>query len=96
MKNAQVDIRQPVKKITGWTSGGQPIYTEISGAGSIVDVQDVPYPVGYPLYWVECADNVQAWTWYYDEVSQTCLEVPPPIPKPVASDQPVVSGAQTL
>lgn len=96
MKNAQVDIRQPAQSITGWTSAGLPIYTPIENGVCVVDVQDVPYPVGYPLFWVECADNVAPWTWYYDQVSQTCLEVPPPAPKIAAADQPVVDGAQTL
>lgn len=96
MKNAQVDVRQPAKAITGWASSGLPVYTEIPEGACIVDVQDVTYPVGVPLYWVECADNVEPWIWYYDQVSQTCILVPPPAPKPAAADQPVVDGAQPL
>lgn len=96
MKYAQVDIRQPAKYISGWTSTGFPIYTTISNGSFIVDVQAVTYPVGDPLFWVECADDVQPWTWYYDAVSQTCIVLQPPAPKTAAADQPVVVGAQTL
>jgi hypothetical protein len=95
MKYAQVDIRQQAKYISSWLDG-QPIFTEISNGSFIVDVEVETYTVGDPLFWVECADDVQAWTWYYDAVFQHCVVVPPSAPKPVASDQPVVDGAQTL
>jgi hypothetical protein len=95
MKYAQVDIRQPAKYISGWI-GNQPIYTEISNGSCIVDVQPETYPVGDPLFWVECSDDVQPWTWYYDAVSQTCIVLPPPAPKTAATDQPDVSGTQTV
>lgn len=95
MKYAQVDIRQPVNVITDWLDG-QPIYTEITCGFCIVDVQDAPYTVGEPLFWVICDDDVQPWSWYYDQISQTNKVTPSPVPKPVGTDQPVSSGAQTL
>jgi len=95
MKYAQVDIRQPAKAITGWI-GNQPIYTEIPNGACIVDVQAETYPVGDPLFWVECADNIEPWNWYYDQASQTCVVMPTPAPKTAGANQPVVSGAQTL
>jgi hypothetical protein len=95
MLYAQVDIRQPAKYIVGWV-GNQPVYKEIPNGSCIVDVQAQTYTVGDPLFWVNCADNVQPWDWYYDSVSQTCIVMPPPAPKTASTDQPVVTGAQTL
>ena len=64
----------------------------------VAEVADSPFPVGEPLFWVDCADDVVADQFWYDPATQTILPVPVPEPVPAvaAPDQPVTQGAQTL
>lgn len=99
MKNAIIDPRQPVSKITGWVPNTNPpvaITQDIPNSARVAEVAEQTFPVAEPLFWTPCADDVVADEWYYDTVSQTIIVIPSPPPVPAAADQPVVDGAQTL
>lgn len=69
MKEALVAPNQPAE--TGWRIAQ-------------VVAQGQTFPVGDPLFWTECADNVVADLWYYDFNTQQCVEIPiPPPPETV-------------
>lgn len=45
----------------------------------IAETEPITFEVALPLYWVECADEVNADEWYYDEnISQCELKPIPP------------------
>lgn len=52
----------------------------------IAEVCDNPFEVAYPLYWVECADDVVADQWYWNGLN--CIQIPQePIPEVITSEQ---------
>lgn len=53
------------------------------------------FPVGDPMFWTSCADDVSADRFYYDTANQTINRVVN-APQPAAADQPVSTGSQTL
>jgi len=58
-----------------------------------VEPDNAVFPVAETLFWVDCADDIVAGDYWYDHSDHTI--------KPIAairalSEQPVVSGAQTL
>jgi hypothetical protein len=89
----------PIFYIQSWTSTSpyQPITASYPNSCRVAQVEpdDQIFPVGEPLFWTDCADDVVADLWYYDTVAQTILQVVN-APKPAAEDQPVVTGAQTI
>ena len=58
----------------------------------IAQVNDQPFEVALPLFWVQCDDEVVADMFWYDPSDQM-IKVIPQSPEPVQS---VVEGAQTL
>ena len=38
----------------------------------IAQTEQQPFPVASPLYWVECADEVNARDWYFQTETQLC------------------------
>jgi hypothetical protein len=49
----------------------------------VAEVADSTFEVASPLFWVECADDVLADQFYYDEDTQTIIAVPvKPVPTP--------------
>lgn len=47
----------------------------------IAEVSQSPFEVAPPLFWVECNDDVEANTWYYQTETSSCQPVPvPPVP----------------
>lgn len=49
------------------------------------------FPVAQELFWVDCADNVEADRFWYDPTDNTIKPVPAPV-----TTQPSSQGAQTL
>ena len=51
----------------------------------VVQVETQDFPVADPLFWVDCADDVVAYEYYYQTITQTILLIPVPeyIPPPV-------------
>lgn len=84
---ALIDPNAPVMQITDWlfhpeTKKYTPVFTEIPNSDRVAEVAAAEFPVASPLFWVDCADDVVADLWYYDNVGQTILLVPPPPPVP--------------
>ena len=58
----------------------------------VAEVAEHEFPVSSPLFWIDCADDVVAGLFYYDQNTSTILLIPePPLP-----EQPVSQGAQSL
>ena len=49
----------------------------------IAEVLDVSFEVAPPLYWIECADDVNAQDWYFNSNTNTCELKPLPPPEPI-------------
>lgn len=99
MKNAIIDPREAVSKVTGWvpnTNPPQPIMEQITNSARISEVVQQPFPVAAPLFWIACDKDVVADQWYYDTVTQAIIVIPSPPPKPAAADQPNATGVQTV
>jgi hypothetical protein len=61
----------------------------------VAEVLESSFEIAPPLFWVSCADDVQADIYYYDPLDQQIKLTPQPIP-PQPDQQPLVEGAQTL
>lgn len=61
-----------------------PIYSEIQGCIRVAEVEEIPFPVAEPLYWMDCPDNCKADLWYLKDgvISEKPQDVPPPPPPP--------------
>ena len=54
----------------------------------VADTASVPFPVAQPLYWVECADNVNRNDWYFQTETQSCqLKPVEPMPIEATTDE---------
>lgn len=97
MKNALISPNESVSYISGWTDNTkpEPIYTTIPNANRIAEVSTTQFEVASPLFWVACADDVIADQFYYDSVSTTIIQIPPPAPYPTLN-QPSGTGIETL
>ena len=89
----------PVYYIASWTTASPPVPVYAAYANSCRVAQVVPdgqtFPVGEPLFWTPCADDVVADQFYYDTASQTVNKIEN-APKIAAPDQPTATGVQTL
>lgn len=97
MKKALIDPNAPVMQLTSWvfnqtTKNYDPVFTEIPNSDRVAEVIDAVFPVAPPLFWVDCADNVVADEWYYNNQTGQIVLVPPPAPYPKQT----VIGAQTV
>lgn len=54
----------------------------IPNSERIAEVSTQPFDIAPPLFWVSCADNVNASEWYYDKDTQQCVQIIYP-PQPV-------------
>jgi hypothetical protein len=63
---ALINPNEQARYISGWTSDEQPqpIYTTIGARVCQVEQQD--FPVGPPMFWMECGSEVVADVYYYD------------------------------
>jgi hypothetical protein len=46
----------------------------------IAQVETQEFEVAEPLYWIDCADDVNASTWYFNTETQQCDLIPIPVP----------------
>lgn len=44
----------------------------------VAQVEPVDFPVAHPLFWADCADDVVADQFWYDQETQTIKPVPQP------------------
>lgn len=92
----------PIDKViyvSGWdtsTTPTTPIYSEVPNSDRVAEVCVNTFPVAEPLFWVQCADDVIADLYYYDNVDQTIKLIPEAPTIPAAENQPISSGAQIL
>jgi len=49
----------------------------------IAQTEQVTFPVAPPLYWIECADEVNASEWYFQTETGSCQLIPFLPPKPI-------------
>lgn len=87
MKKALIDPSAVVSQLTQWVWNStskkyEGVWVEIPNSDRVAEVATADFPVAPPLFWVDCADDVVADAWYYDNVNQTILLVPPPPPVP--------------
>jgi len=89
----------PISYVSSWssTTPPYPIYSQYPNSCRVAQVEpdDQIFPVGGDLFWTDCPDDCVADRWYYDTVTQQIIKIVD-APKPVAGDQPVVTGAQTI
>jgi hypothetical protein len=78
----------------------EPVFEDVPDSWRVAQVQEDSFEVAPPLFWTDCANDVVADEWYYQESTGAILPIPAPAPipdtMPAAADQPSVSGAQTL
>lgn len=87
MKKALIDPNASVKHVTEWvlnpTTGKYvAVFAEIPNSDRVAEVAEANFPVAPPLFWVDCADDVVADVWYYNNVTAEILIVPLPPPYP--------------
>lgn len=85
MKKALISPQEgPIKYISGWTQQKpyKAIYSDYPDSCRVAQVEDQDFPVAPPLFWIDCADDVTTYGFYYDTASQTLkpiVDVPPPV-----------------
>lgn len=64
----------------------------------IAQVEAVTFEVCPPLYWVECADDVNAQDWYFQTETNTCQLKPvePTIEVPNIPPESVIDASETV
>lgn len=64
----------------------------------IAEVEQVPFEVALPLYWVECADEVNEDDWYFNQSTNQCelKPVPPPVDVPNVPPENVLNVTETV
>ena len=87
MKNALISPNEsPIKYVSGWTTDTppQPIWTPIANSCRVAQVEPEGqiFPVGDPLFWTPCADDVKADQFYYNTNDKEIYPVPEPAPYP--------------
>lgn len=76
MKNALISPEESVYSYDGELLGQR-----------IAEVEQQPFEVALPLYWIECSDEVTADDWYFNAQTNLC-ELKPV--QPVAPIEPIV------
>jgi len=79
MKNALISPNEQVSYISAW-DGQKPVYTVLGQR--VAEVADAQFEVAPPLFWLACADDVTAISFYYDATSLTIVQIPESPPKP--------------
>lgn len=79
MKQALIAPEEKVYKYDGTLLGGRVAQTTTS-----------PFEVAPSLFWLECADDVNADTWYYNIDTHEIEQVPEPPPPTFVNDEPKV------
>lgn len=90
MKKALISPNEKVSYISGW-DGQNPVYTELGQR--VAEVATTSFEVAAPLFWLDCADDVVADQFYYDNTAIRAIPESPPKPTPI---QPITTGTQTL
>ena len=84
MKNALISPNETtVRYISGWTTDTppKPVFSDLANACRVAQVEDQPFEVAPPLYWIECADDVNAYEYYFD-TEENVIKAIPNLPYP--------------
>lgn len=90
-------LETQIQYVSDWTSIPRPgdptrvVYTPVYGylqnCNRVCDVVEQEFDVGPPLFWVDCANDVNNSEYYYDTVEQTIKLIPnKPRPEPESID----------
>jgi hypothetical protein len=63
----------------------KPIMAEYLDSERVAQVETIPFEIAKPYFWIECADNVMADKFYYDNATKNILPIvnaPFPGPEP--------------
>jgi hypothetical protein len=60
MKNALIDPNSQIEYVSGWLGPGKPIFSILPDSARVAEVANAEFPVGLPLFWTPCADDVVA------------------------------------
>lgn len=84
MKKALISPEEQIGFISSWTEDkpAQAVFTTIPNSQRVAQVENQSFEVASPLFWVDCADNVVADFWYYDNAIKEILRIPPSPPYP--------------
>lgn len=63
----------------------------------VADTAATPFEVATPLFWIECADEIETDTYWYNTETESFELTPVPEPVVVTQQaQPISEGSQTL
>lgn len=84
MKKALISPEEQIGFISSWTEDNPPqaVFTTIPNSQRVAQVENQSFEVASPLFWVDCADDVVADFWYYDNAIKEILRIPPSPPYP--------------
>lgn len=95
---ALIDINEPVSHIIAWTDTqpSKPIFEVYYSSARVCQVEsnETIFPVGEPLFWTDCADDVEADLFYYDTADKSIYPIVN-VPQPIPENQPTTTGTQT-
>lgn len=82
MKNALISPEEKTYKYDGTLLGQR-----------VAEVSDITFEVALPLFWIECADDVIADSFYYDVNTNSVLAIPK---KPIPKDENLLGGSPNV
>ena len=89
---ALIDINSSVSYISAWTDAEpfKPIYSTYENSARVCQVEPNAnaFPVGEPLFWTNCADDVEADLFYYDTANNN-IYIVVNAPEPIPENQPL-------
>jgi len=74
MKKALISPNETVVRyISGWTQDvpAKPIFSDLTNACRVAQVEDAEFDVAPPLYWIDCADDVNAYEFYFNTATNS-------------------------
>jgi len=91
---ALIDPNVAARYISSWAEPAPytPVYTEIGQR--VADVAQTQFPIAPPYFWFDCAEDVVADQFYFDEQTQTIIKLPPDAERPKTSGPVISEGFQ--
>jgi hypothetical protein len=94
MKKAIISPNEsPISYVSGWTETGEPIILTYANSCRVAETCETEFEIAPPLFWVDCADDVVAYEFYFDTITSEILPIVN-VPKPIPT-QPESSGLET-
>lgn len=86
----------PNESVYTYTYGADKQKVPVYLGERIAEVTTQPFDIAPPLFWVSCADDVEADLWYYDKDAQQCVLIPPPPPPPPSASTTGTGGPNVV